>query len=243
MATQTAGAGASALSRAKNLFRRTPEPEAAGQSKPLLRRLTGRDGDADALDPSMDADPRIAIDRALRYTRGGTMFDQKPVMREIHRALGALEQATLTIDAIREPLREAYNAAQTASEIEDQQAIHLLAQQYDQCMTDINERASAATHENLNLINGTSQNYEVPLDPEGKGRLVIGHANLTTAEGGLDLPFSSDVFISRTSLEKLTGHLHTALGRLDWMASIYCRDANVLVEHYKALARKNDGLD
>lgn len=179
------------------------------------------------------------VTRALKYTKRGMLFDHKPVMKEIYRALGALEQATITIDSIREPLREALSVVETASKLEDQHAIHLLAQQYDECLNQVDERCNAATYDQLNLVSGANQHYEVVLDPEGRARLVIGHANLTTS--GLGLPFSADAFTSVHPLKKLKENLETVLGQIDRMAQIYCNDAHILVDHYKSLARKTEG--
>ena len=221
-----------------------------GKSKNFIKaaRRKGKPGDAKA-DASSSSNQKTAevlnseesqrvIDRAMRHTTKDVTFDKEPVKREIYRALGALERATLTIDSVFGLLAEARGVVERSIEIEDQHDAEILAQQFDALLQMIDQTAAEATHDELNLVNGMFRNFEVALDLDGKARLMIGHANLTTKPEGLDLPFSPEVFSSNSDLELLHDKIDGAIERLKWIAQVYCSDARVLVDHYKDLSNE-----
>lgn len=189
----------------------------------------------EAVDP---ADSAAAVGRALRYSRPMGIVNLDPLKIEARRALGALERATLTIDAIREPLNEARDVVATATATEDQQAADLLAQQYDQILDLIDSTIAAATHDDLNLVDGSHKTVEVALETRSKTRLVIQAANLTTAEDGIGLPYSTEVFSSPSALRKLAQDIDAAIARLSWLSRLYCMNAAMLVDHYKTLVAR-----
>ncbi len=179
--------------------------------------------------PAAEPEPELVIDvaraRLALARKGRHAGPQAPAIRL---ALGAIEDALISVDAIRAALDEAAELTEEALETPDEGRRALCAERYDDLRRAINEACGASAPESDCLTAHAKARLEVALDPNGRSRHVVRGADLSTGAQGLDLPPPLEAFVSDDEIRTMQAAIATALHRLDRATQIFLDDAGAL---------------
>lgn len=176
-----------------------------------------------------EPEPELVIDvaraRLALARKGRNAGPQAPAIRM---ALGAIEDALISVDAIRAALDEAAELTGEALEISDEGRRALLADRYDDLRRAINEACGATAPEGDCLTAHAKARLEVTLDQAGRSRHVVRGTDLSTGAQGLDLPPPLEAFAANDEIRAVQAAIANALHRLDRATQIFLDDAGAL---------------
>lgn len=179
--------------------------------------------------PAAEPQPELVIDvaraRLALARKGRNAGPQAPAIRL---ALGAIEDALISVDAIRAALDEAAEITEEALAIADDGRRALCAERYDDLRRAINESCGASAPEGDCLTAHAKARLEVALDPTGRSRHVVRGTDLSTGAQGLDLPPPLDAFAADDEIRAVQASIAAALRRLDRATQIFLDDAGAL---------------
>lgn len=176
-----------------------------------------------------EPEPELVIDvaraRLALARRGRAAGPQAPGIRM---ALRSIEDALITIDAIRAALDEAGELIFEALDTQDEGRRALYAERYDDLRSAINEASGATTKEDDCLTAHIRARIEVSLDANGRSRHVVRGTDLSSGNQGLDLPPPLEGFASDEEIERAKAAIFGAFHRLDRATQIFLDDARAL---------------
>lgn len=176
-----------------------------------------------------EPEPELVIDvaraRLALARKGRNAGPQAPAIRL---ALGAIEDALISVDAIRAALDEAAELTVEALGIADEGRRALCAERYDDLRKAINESCGATAPEGDCLTAHAKARLEVALDPTGRSRHVVRGTDLSTGAQGLDLPPPLEAFAADDEIRAVQASIANALHRLDRATQIFLDDAGAL---------------
>jgi hypothetical protein len=179
--------------------------------------------------PAVEPEPELVIDvaraRLALARKGRNAGPQAPAIRL---ALGAIEDALISVDAIRAALDEAAELTEEALAIADEGRRALCAERYDDLRRAINEACGASAPEGDCLTAHSKARLEVTLDPSGRSRHVVRGTDLSTGAQGLDLPPPLEAFAADDEIRAVQASIAVALQRLDRATQIFLDDAGAL---------------
>jgi hypothetical protein len=179
--------------------------------------------------PVAEPEPELVIDvaraRLALARKGRHAGPQAPAIRL---ALGAIEDALISVDAIRAALDEAAELVAEALTMSDEGRRALCAERYDDLRRAINESCGASAPEGDCLTAHAKARLEVTLDPTGRSRHVVRGVDLSTGAQGLDLPPPLEAFAADDEIRTVQAAIASALHRLDRATQIFLDDAGAL---------------
>lgn len=179
--------------------------------------------------PVEEAAPELVIDvaraRLALARKGRHAGPQAPAIRL---ALGAIEDALISVDAIRAALDEAFELTHEALGDAEEGRRALYAERYDDLRRAINEACGASAPQPDCLTAHAKARLEVVLDPTGRSRHVVRGADLSAGAQGLDLPPPLGAFAQDDEIAAVRTAIGAALHRLDRAAQIFLDDASAL---------------
>ncbi len=180
----------------------------------------------EAVPPVAEPEPELVIDvaraRLALARKGRNAGPQAPAIRL---ALGAIEDALISVDAIRAALEEATELTQEALTVADEGRRALFAERYDDLRRSINESCGASASEGDCLTAHAKARLEVALDPSGRSRHVVRGTDLSTGAQGLDLPPPLEAFAANDEVRAVQAAIAAAMHRLDRAPQIFLDDA------------------
>jgi len=183
----------------------------------------------DVVPVAAEPEPELVIDvaraRLALARKGRHAGPQAPAIRL---ALGAIEDALISVDAIRAALDEAAELTDEALSASDESRRALCAERYDDLRRAVNEACGASAPESDCLTAHAKARLEVALDPAGRSRHVVRGTDLSTGAQGLDLPPALEAFATDDEIRTVQAAIVTALHRLDRATQIFLDDAGAL---------------
>lgn len=148
-------------------------------------------------------------------------------MEPVREALGAIEAALYSIDAIREIIEQAYEVTFSAQDVEEIGGRSLLAESYDELRLSINKTIEGLDERASMLIGKAQRTLEVKLG--GKAQYSVSPTRLDISARGLNLEPPRDAFATFEEINAVLAELDSALKKADRAAAGYCRDAQFLI--------------
>lgn len=201
-------------------------PANAGRTKSFLKRSSASDK------VELDCDAQVGIDRALRFASRSQVDFGKDIRDAIRMSTHCIEKTIMTVDLIRDELTEVRNLMQIAKASEDHSKRSAIAEQHNIHLANINAGVSHAEVDEVNLLDGSGQNLNISLVLGRSLHFVVSHTCLTTGEAGLNLPEMDSRKVSDAELMIALNQIDAAFDILDKAAAAFCRDAEVLAEHF-----------
>ena len=159
-----------------------------------------------------------AIDDASAYFTARALSnradDLSNLKENIDLAISTLQAAISGIESITELVEQAKGLVNTAKATGDTAERSLLAVQFNQLLTQIDDLANDSSFNGTNLIKGTPDNLSVDFNEDGSTGTTITGLDSTTASTGLDITEANNDFGTSNNINASLSQLNSALTEL-----------------------------
>lgn len=159
-----------------------------------------------------------AIDDASAYFTARALSnradDLNTLKESINLSISTLQTAITGIESIAELVSQAKGLANTAKATGDTTERSLLAIQFNELLSQINDVANDASFNGTNLIRASPDNLAVDFNEDGSSDITITGLDSTTATTGIAVSAATNDFADTTAIDTAITELNAALTEL-----------------------------